>query len=72
MTEQAEKEWERMGNWVHDLMDQRSDIQGEIYQLEQELKRKKDKLAQLEARKKELEASCLSVSPVVSSSVSGL
>ena len=64
--EEAEKERDRMGNWVHDLIDQRSDLQGEMHQLEQEL-------AQLEAMKKELEASglCLS-SPVVPSSVSQL
>ena len=54
-------------------MDQRSDLQGEIYQLEQKLKRMKEELVQLKARKKELEASGLSLSsPIVPSSVSGL
>ena len=60
-----------MGTWVLDLVDQKSDVEGEIWQLKQELKRKKEELAQLEARKRELEASGLNnAGPVVSSSVS--
>ena len=55
---------------VHHLIDKRSDLQDEIYQLEQELKMKKEELAQLEAQKKEFKASGLSLTPVVSSSIS--
>ena len=68
----AEEEWERMCGQVHDLMDQRSDLQGEIYQLEQEPKRMKEELAQFKTRKKELEASGLSLTQIILSSVSGL
>ena len=67
----AEKERERMSKRVHDLMDQRYEIKAEIWRLEQDLNSKKEKLAQLEARKKELEASGLK-GPIAASSVSGL
>ena len=50
--EDAEKERERMSNWVHDLMDQRHEIKAEIWRLEQDLNSKNEELAQLEARKK--------------------
>ena len=50
----AEKEWEKMCRQVQDL---RSVLRGEIEKLEQDLKSKKDELAQLEARKEMLEAS---------------
>ena len=69
--EDAEKEREWMSNWVHDLMDQRYEIKAEIWRLEQDLNSKKEELAQLEARKKELEASGLK-GPIAASSVSGL
>ena len=69
--EDAEKERERMSNWVRDLMDQRCEIKTEIWRLEQDLNSKKEELAQLEARKKELEASGLK-GPIAASSVSGL
>ena len=69
--EDAEKERERMSNWVHDLMDQRHEIKAEIWRLEQDLNSKNEELAQLEARKKELEASGLK-GPIAASSVSGL
>ena len=69
--EDAEKERERMSNWVHDLMDQRHEIKAEIWRLEQDMNSKKEELAQLKARKKELEASGLK-GPIVQSSVSGL
>ena len=52
--EKAEKEWEKMCRQVQDL---RSVVRGEIEKLEQDLKSKKDELAQLEARKEMLEAS---------------
>ena len=61
-----------MFNWVCDLLDHRHDVQNEIWQLEQELKSKKKELTQLEVRKQELEASGLSLNPVVTYSVSGL
>ena len=35
---------------VLDLVGQKSDVEGEVWQLEQELKRKKAELVQLEAR----------------------
>ena len=69
--EDAEKEREWMSNWVHDLMNQRHEIKAEIWRLEQDLNSKKEELTQLEARKKELEASGLK-GPIVTSSVSGL
>ena len=50
----AEKEWEKMCKQVQDL---RSVVRGELERLEQQLKSKKDELAQLEARKEMLEAS---------------
>ena len=68
--EDAEKERTLMSNWMCDLMDQRHEIKAEIWRLEQDLNSKKEELAQLEARKKELEASGLK-GPVVTSSVSG-
>ena len=69
--EHAEKERDKMFNWVHDLMDQRHEVKTDIWRLEQDLNGKKEELAQLEASKKELEASGLK-GPVVTSSVSGL
>ena len=52
-------------------MDQRYEIKAEIWKLEQDLNGKKEELAQLEARKKELEASGLK-GPIVTPSISGL
>ena len=52
-------------------MDQRHEIKAEIWRMEQDLNSKKEELAQLEARKKELEASGLK-GPIAASSVSGL
>ena len=49
----AETERDRMCNWVLDLKDQKSGVEGAKWHLEQELKRKKDELAQLEARKRD-------------------
>ena len=69
--EDAEKQRDRMCNWVLDLKDQKYDVQKEIWKLEQDLNGKKEELAQHEARKKELEASGLK-GPIVTSSVSGL
>ena len=69
--EDAEKEREWMFNWVCDLMDQRYEIKAEIWRLEQDLNSKKEELAQLKARKKELEASGVK-GPIAASSVSGL
>ena len=54
----AEKEWEKMCKQVQDL---RSVVRGELESLEQELKSKKDELAQLEARKEMLEASAFAL-----------
>ena len=45
----AEKEWEKMCQQVQDL---RSVVRGELESLEHELQSKKDKLAQLEAQKR--------------------
>ena len=58
-----------MCNWVHDL---KSVVKGELERLEHNLSIKKEELAQLEARKKDLEASDLSLTLLVSSSASGL
>ena len=69
--EDAAQEREWLSNWMRDLMDQRHEIKAEIWRLEQDLNSKKEELAQLEARKKELEASGLK-GPIVASSVSGL
>ena len=60
-----------MCNWVLDLKDQKSDVAGAILLLEQEQKSKKEEPAQLEARKREIEASGLNAGPVVTPSVSG-
>ena len=60
-----------MCNWVLDLKDQKYDVQKEIWKLEQDLNGKKEELAQLEARKKVLEASGLK-GPIVTPSVLGL
>ena len=70
--EDAEKQKDKMFNWVHDLMDHRHEVKADIWRLEQDLNSEKEELAQLEARKKELEASGLSLAPVVTSIVSGL
>ena len=67
----AKKQRDKMFNWVWDLTDQRHEVKADIWRLEQDLNGKKEELAQLEARKKELEASGLK-GPVVTSSVSGL
>ena len=69
--EDTEKERKWMSYWVCDLMDQRYEIKAEIWRLEQDLNSKKEELAQLEARKKELEASGLK-GKIAASSVSGL
>ena len=50
--EDAEKQRDRMCNWVLDLKDHKYDIQKEIWKLEQDLNGKEEELAQLEARKK--------------------
>ena len=63
----AEKEWEKMCRQVQDL---RSVVRGEIEKLEQDLKRKKNEMAQLEARKEILEAS--GFAPGVSVRVPGM
>ena len=49
----AEEEWEKMCRQVQDL---RSVLRGEIEKLEQDLKSKREELAQLEARREVLEA----------------
>ena len=67
----AEKQSERMCNWVLDLKDQKYGVQKEIWKLKQDLNGKKEELAQLEARKRELEASGLK-GAIVTPSVSGL
>ena len=69
--EDAEKQRDRMCNWVLDLKDQKYDVQKEIWKLEQDLNGKKEELALLEAREKELEAFGLK-GPILPSSVSGL
>ena len=69
--EDAEKQRDRMCNWVLDLKNQKYDVQKEIWKLEQDLNGKKKELPQLEARKEELEASGLK-GPMITSSVSGL
>ena len=63
----AEKEWEKMCKQVQDL---RSVVRAELESLEQELKSKKDELAQLEARKEMLDAS--GFSPGVSVGAPGM
>ena len=60
-----------MSNWVLDLKDEEYKVQKEMQKLEHKLKDKKEDLAWLEARKKELEASALKA-PIVTSSVLGL
>ena len=65
----AEKEWEEMHRQVQDLS---SVLRSEIENLEQDLKSKKEELAQLEARKEVLEASGLSLPSEVSVSVPGM
>ena len=65
----AEKEWEKMCWQVQDL---RSVVRGELEQLEQDLKSKREELAQLETRKEVLEASGLSLASRVSVSVPGM
>ena len=63
----AEKGWEKMCRQVQDL---RSVVRGEIEKLEQDLKSKKEELAELEARKELLEAS--GFAPRVSVRVPGM
>ena len=55
--------------WVPDLS---LVVKGELERLEQHLTSKKEELAQYEARKKDFEASGLSLTPIVSSSSPGL
>ena len=69
--EDAEKQGDKMSNWVCDLMDQRHNVKADIWRLKQELKKTTEELTQLKVRKKEMEASGLSLMPVVTSSVSG-
>ena len=40
--EQAEKEWEKVSNWVRDLLDQRADLRVEIGRMEPELEQLKE------------------------------
>ena len=40
--EQAEKEWEKVSNWVRDLLDQRVDLRVEIGSMELELDQLKE------------------------------
>ena len=40
--EQAEKEWEKVSNWVRDLLDQRADLRVEIGRMELELEQLKE------------------------------
>ena len=62
-----------MCNWVHDLLDKKADVKDELWRMEQDLRSKREKLAQFKARKRELEGSGLNTAGlVVSSSVSGL
>ena len=70
-TEDAKKEKARMSEWVLDLKNLRADTERELCQVELDIRRKKRELSQLNARKKEWEASGLK-SPVVTSSASGL
>ena len=65
--DKAEKEWEKMCRQVQDL---RSVVGDKIEKLEQDLKNKKEQLAQLEARNKMLEAS--GFAPRVSVRVPGI
>ena len=71
--EDAEKQRDRMCNWVLDLKDQKYDVQKEIWKLEQDLNGKKKQRSWycLRPGKKELEASGLK-GLIVTSSVSGL
>ena len=62
---------DKMYNWVYDLLDQRHDVKADIWRLEQEIKSRKEELTWLKGRKKELEASGLSLIPTVTFSVSG-
>ena len=63
--EQAEKEWEKVSNWVRDLLDQRADLRVEIGRIElEQLKEERDRVQR--------EVSGLGGShQVVASSVSG-
>ena len=54
------------------VQDLKSSVRGEIEKLEQDLKSKKEELAQLEARKEMLEASGLSLASGVSVRVPGM
>ena len=54
----TEKEWEKMFRQVQDL---RSVVRGEIERLEQDLKSKKEELAQCEVRREVLKASGLAL-----------
>ena len=56
--DKAEKEWEKMCRQVQDL---RSVVRGEIEKLEQDLKSKREELAQPEARREVFEASGLAL-----------
>ena len=54
------------------VQDLRSVVRGKIEKLEQDLRSKKEELAQLEARRELLEASCLSIASGVSVRVPGM
>ena len=65
--EQAEKEWEKVSNWVRDLSDQRADLRVEIGRMEMELEQLKE-----ERERMEREVSGLGgAGQVAASSVSG-
>ena len=71
-TEDAEIKRDKMFNWVHDLMDQRYDVKADIWRLEQGLNSKNRSWHSLRPEKKSWEVSGLHLTPVVTSSVSGL
>ena len=66
--DKAEKQREWMSNWVSDLLDQRADVNDELWRLEQDLKRKREELEQLKLEASDLSNACL----IVASSVWGL
>ena len=67
-TDQAEKVWEKISNWVSDLLDQRVDVRCELERMEQDLKGEREELEQLMAKASGLRNTGL----VVTSSVSWL
>ena len=66
-TDQAEKEWKKISNWVSDLLDQRVEVRCELERMEQDLKSKREELEQLKAEASDLRNTGL----VVNSSVLG-